>query len=189
MADRGVSAAVITQLGAARNQPIHLLRADFTSGTVYMTDAARPIIWGGNTYTALGQLLDFDGLEESAEYRIPEIKVSLSGVDQAAISIVLGENILDRRLRIWKAFLSDAVTVVVDPFSIFDGYMQGWEIDEDPASGKSVVVVNATDLGGGAFERRAGRHTNHAEQQLFFAGDMIFEFVSQTDQPMMWGAP
>lgn len=188
MADRGASAAVITQLGSARNQPIHLVRADFDSGTVYVTDAARPITWGGNSYIELGWFLGFDGLEESSDLRLPEVKVSLAGVDQTVASIVLAEDITDRRLRIWKGFLSAATTVVVDPFAIFDGYMSGWTWNEDPDSGESVVMVSASDRGGGQYERRRGRHTNHEEQQLHFAGDMIFEFVDQADKPMKWGA-
>lgn len=189
MADRGGSAAFITQLTAQKNQPFHLVRADFDAGSVYMTDCYRAITWSGQTWQALGHLLAFDGLEESADVRIPQVRISLSGVDQVWTANVLNNAYIDRRVRIWKGFLDSGDAVVVDPIAIFNGFMDAPVIDEDPDGGKSTVTITCVDRGGGQIEQRPGRHTNDAEQQLLFPGDRFFQYVSQINTQITWGAP
>jgi hypothetical protein len=49
------------------------------------------------------------------------------------------------------------------------------------------VRVRATSLFAD-FERRTGRHTNDAEQQIHYPGDKGFEFVSELrDKQINWG--
>ena len=45
MADRGMSAAVLTEVAKSQNEPFHLVEIYFTSGTAYLTDAFKDITW------------------------------------------------------------------------------------------------------------------------------------------------
>lgn len=188
MADRGASAAVVAELVKPANQPLHLFEVHFDAVTLYITDGYRSIVWGGNTYVANGHLLNFQGVQESTQLLIPQATVTLSGVDQVWVSEVLAQNYVDRRLVIYKAFLSTIDdSVIVSPFPMFDGRMDAPSIDEDPA-GKSEVTITAASQWAD-FERRPGRHTNNQEQQLWFAGDRFFELVSQVSKISVWGRP
>ena len=81
----------------------------------------------------------------------------------------------------------DGAGVVIDPIAIFDGRADSPMIEEDPDSGKCVVVLAAAQHWVD-FERRPGRHTNHEEQQIWFPGDKGFEFVSGLNREIKWGA-
>lgn len=185
---RGASAAVQAAAAAAACQPVHLFELYLAGGDTYGSDASIPITWGGRTYTALGHLLKFDGIEESAALEVTQLRVQLSGVDQAIIAQVLQYAYIDRRIVIRKAFLDGAGGVLVDPIAIFDGRCDAPVIEEDPDSGQCSISL-AASAQWIDFERRPGRHTNHDEQQIWFPGDRGFEFISQLGREIKWGAP
>jgi hypothetical protein len=184
--DRGASGAVVTQLGAAANETCHLFELYLDDQTVRITDAYRGLSWGGNTYTAAGHWLGFDGVEESATLQVATARIQLSGVVQDSIALLLTHNYIDRRVVIYKAFIS-GTGVVIDPVPIFDGRADSPIIDEDPSSGKCTVTLAAAQHWID-FERRPGRHTNDAEEQIWFPGDKGFEFVSSLNKQIKWGA-
>jgi hypothetical protein len=186
MADRGASAAVITELGKSQNRPFHLVEVVFDVTPIYITDAWMNISRNGQTYTALGHFLGFSDIEESSELQVANLTAQLSGVDQSVISAVLTENYIDRPLRIYKGFLDGNMAVIANPVLIFEGRMDSPVIQENPDDGSCVVSVSATNAWVD-FERLSGRHTNHEEQQIFFPGDMGFEFVSEITQEITWG--
>ena len=59
-------------------------------------------------------------------------------------------------------------------------------ISDDPVGGKSVMSVTATNTWVD-FTRKTGRHTNHEEQQIYFAGDKGFEYASEIVKDIIWG--
>jgi hypothetical protein len=185
--NRGASAAALAQIAAASNRPFHLFEIYLDGATARSTDAFRNIDWGGNTYYALGHYLDFGGVEETAELQVNSVRLTLSGVDGVYVSLFMTHNYIDRRMVIRKAFLAADDSVVVDPFPLFDGRCDAPEINEDPSNGQCTVGFTAASHWVD-FERKPGRHTNHDEQQIWFPGDMGFEYVSQIgNTEMKWG--
>jgi hypothetical protein len=94
----------------AQNAPAHLVQLQFDAGdggTVYITDSYRTIVFGGNSYLALGALLDFSGVNESVELRVADAQLTLQGVDQSYIATILQRQYLYRRLLVYKAFMGD----------------------------------------------------------------------------------
>jgi len=187
MTDRGASASVIAEFAKNANRPIHLFELYLSGATTYATDSYRSIVWNGNTYPALGHFLSFDGVEESNNLSINQARVQLSGVDQAIISAVLAYEYIDRRVVIRKGFMDASEAVIVDPIAIFDGRCDSMEINDEPISGSSVVVVSASSHWID-FERTPGRHTNDAEQRIWFPNDTGFSRISQLNREITWGA-
>lgn len=186
MSGRGMSGAALAQVDALSNRPLHLVEMYLASGTLYITDAYRPIEWGANTYQATGHFLSFSGIEETADIQVSQATLALSGIDQAYIAVALGQTYIDRRITIRKAFLHPSTeAVIVDPCLIFDGRMDAFSVEEDPDSGQCTVSVSAASHWVD-FERRPGRHTNHAEQQLYYPGDLGFEYASENNEAV-WG--
>jgi hypothetical protein len=186
MTDRGATVAVLTELEKSKNQPFHLVDVLFDPTPIYITDAWTNVIWNGQVYTALGHFLGFSDIEESADLRVTNMTVQLSGIDQSVVSAVLGEKYIDRPLRIRKAFFDENMSIIPDPVLIFEGRMDQPSIQEDPNNGSCTVTVNASSAWVD-FERKSGRHTNHTEQQLFFHGDKGFEFISEITKEIVWG--
>lgn len=187
MTDRDASADVLAEIAKAASQPIHLVELYLDTQTVRVTDAWRNVSWGGNDYIAVGQLLAFDGIDESVDLQVTSVRVSLSGVMQESIALVLSHNYIDARLVIYKAFIdSTASGVVIDPIAIFDGRCDAPLIEENPDDGKCLLLLSAAQHWVD-FERRPGRHTNHEEQQLHFPGDMGFQYVANLNRDLKWG--
>lgn len=186
MADRNATAAWITQAEASANRPVHLLELVFDSTTTRLTDADRTINWGGNDYLALGHFLGFSDIEESSEVEVTSMTGTLSGVDQTYVSLFLSETYLDRPVNLYKAFLDASLGVVSDPLLIFSGRLNQPVINENPDDGTCTLAISATSHWVD-FERRPGRHTNHAEQQVWFPCDQGFEFSSEIVKEIRWG--
>jgi hypothetical protein len=191
--NRGASAAVISEWAKAANAPAILARFAFDAGeggVVGLTDAYRAVTFAGDAYGAGGHLLGFSGLAESSELRIREVTVSLSGVDQSWVSIVLSKTYIGRSLQMRRMFFDPAnEALLVDPVLLFDGQMEEPKVDDDPASGKCIVSIMARDQFAD-FERRNGRHTNANDQNMWFPNDRAFDLWPQLaiqSRTFVWG--
>lgn len=184
--NRGSTSAFQTEVAKQQNRPVHLVQVIFDDETVYMTDAFKNITYDSNEYIAVGHFMGFSDIEEAAEVIVSSVTLSLGGIDQVWISRVLNKAYIDRTVKVFKAFLDDSQTLIIDPVLIFEGRMDTPVISEDPESGKSSVNVSATNAWVD-FSRTTGRHTNHEEQQIHFAGDRGFEYASEIVSDIKWG--
>lgn len=184
MSGRGATGTVLGEWGKAFNRPIHLFEFDFNPW-IYMTDAAVDLSWNSNNYLA-SKVLGFSGVSETSELLVNACTVSLSGVDQSVIAILLQESYLNRKVKIRTAMLDAALQVIADPVLIFDGRMDKPTIVVDPDSGTTTCTVEGvshwTD-----FERTPGRHSNNVEQQKHFPGDKGFAQVASIPEEIFWG--
>lgn len=186
MANRGASASVITELAKSQNQPFYLVELQFDSGSFFMTDSYKNIDYGGDTYLAYGDLLQFSDIVETAELQVATLTASVSNIDQEVLAAYLGESYIDRPVIIYKAFLDSNEALISDPVLIFNGRMDGPIATEDPTTGKSTVTVRASSAFAD-FRRRTFRRTNTESQQLHFTGDLGFEFAAAAVD-FKWGA-
>jgi hypothetical protein len=175
-----------TESAKDQNRPVHLVSVHFDALTTYTTDAFHEVSFGGNTYNPAGGLLQISDVTEQAKIVVSKVQVSLSGVDQTNLSLVLAEDYIDRPLKIYLGFLDDAGEWVADPILVLDGRMDAPTIKEDINSGKSVVSISATNAWVD-FNRNTGRHTNHEQHQTYFPGDKGFEFASEIQKDIPWG--
>jgi len=212
---RTLSDAIKNAAAGSFQRTAHLFRAVFTNSqngqdeVFYLTDNFRDVEYDGHTFSAVGHLLGFEGVEESSDFQISTARVTLSAVDLALVSAVLQYRYIDRALEIWRVFFTlpgniadvwdDSMTwddyavlagsseVLIDsPVKIFSGRMAEPAISEDPVAGNATVSLTASSLFAD-FDRRPGRHTNHTEQQAYFLGDRFFEAWGSPDQDLVWG--
>lgn len=184
MSGRGATGAVTAEWGKSFNRPVHLLEVDF-SPYIYLTDAAVNVNWNGHTYLS-SYFLGFSTVSETSDLLVNSCTISLTGVDQAVVAILLQENYLNRKIKIRNAMLDDNLAVIADPVLIFEGRMNRPSINIDPESGTVICSVDGvshwTD-----FERKAGRHSNVADQQRFFPTDKGFDQVPGIPLQVFWG--
>lgn len=183
---RTITAGVLTELGAGSSWPIHLVDVTVGSTIYYLTDAHRGITWGGHSYLAVGHLLGFSDIEEHVDIQVSSLTLNLSGVDQTWIALVLDNDFVDRPVSIYKAVLDYDGNLVADPFLVFGGAINHAGIAEDPDDGTCTVSIGATSHWAD-FDRKPGRHTNHAEQQHWFPDDEGLEFASEIIGDIYWG--
>ncbi|MDD5297673.1 MAG: hypothetical protein PHU46_12240 [Rhodocyclaceae bacterium] len=187
MADRSMSAEAIAEVMKSNHAPVFLVTVYFDDQTIALCDGWRTVVWGGLSYTAQGYFMGFSGLEETADPTIPNVTITLSAVDQFWIAIALSKPYLDRRITIHKAFLDYSESVITSPVMIFDGRLDGLDIADDPGAGTCNLQASASSQWAD-FTRTPGRHTNAAEQQVWFPGDKGLDYAAATNVAIKWGA-
>ena len=185
MSDRGASAAVLAQLAASENQPVHLFYANFDGAPTYACNAYHDIDYDGNTYSAAGHFLGFRALSETSQLQLRQVTITLSGVDGAYVSDVLNQSYIGRDLRIMLGFLKDDHTLESTPLTIFEGFMDAPTVTFDPNGKCTVELIGTSDFA--KWDQTAGRRTNDAEQQALFPGDRGFQFATAKVSQVSWG--
>lgn len=140
---------------------------------------------GTQTFTALGPFLQFGNVDESADFQINSVTVTLGGVRDSDLELFLGNQYLDQPMKIFRVWYDDSGTRIGDPVMIFDGRIDKPVISDDPENG--ITIGCAASSQWVDYERRAGRHTNPSEQRFFFASDTGFKFANIAIKDLKWG--
>lgn len=77
---------------------------------------------GVETFIGSGLALSVSSIEESTDFAGMGVDVSLDGVDQSIITIVLSNQMRGRPMKIWKAWFNDSTGAIIgSPLLVFDG--------------------------------------------------------------------
>jgi len=182
---RTLSDAYIAELEKTKNEPVHLVELGLQAETIRLTDAHRQVHYDGHQYLSAGYLLGIGEIEESSDLQVSSLTVTLSGVDQTIVSAFLQHQFHNRSLKVSKAFIGSDDKLIMGG-EVFGGKITEAGISDDVDAGTVTVAVNASNHWAD-FGRRAGRRTNHNDQQLHFPDDMGMEFADRTLQDLGWG--
>jgi len=180
---RLINASTITALESDQIRMCHLVQIDFEPVT-RITDNFHKVVSDGETFLPAGHLLSIQDVQETEELRVGSLKISLSSVDQAFVSVFLNINYLNRRVRIWNAILDGAGQIIGNAIPTFDGEVTGYGITEGRNS--SAISVSCASHWAD-FERKAGRLTNNNSQQYYFPNDTGFRFAADSIKDIKWG--
>ena len=64
-------------------------------------------------------------------------------------------------------------------------FVANFAVSENPERTSTITWTVTSEWAD--FERVGGRRANHQEQQVFFSGDMGFEFIDQIVKDLKWG--
>ena len=184
---RSLTTAVKNELATNDIRPIHLITIGFSTA-VNITDCSFPLtssVSGASvTYSTSDFILGISNINEQTDLSKATFNLSLSGADQTFISTVLSENITNDVVDIYRGFLNDSNSLISDPFLLYKGNIESFEIQE---SEKDSVVSLSIVSHWADFEKKNGRKTNNSSQQRFFSTDVGMNFSSQTVQDIKWG--
>lgn len=189
MSGRGASAAVQAEIQKRSLHAGHLFIFDFgpTLGTLRLTDLARKVVYLGYTYWPTGQVLNFTPITETAEPTVQRATFELTGVDSALVTHLVTANVVNRPCYVYKIILDEYDRLLDAPVQIFQGKLDAPYFNFDPEKGTATVGVTAASRWVN-FTMLRGRRASHSEQQLWFPGDMGFEFVPQmVNATIEWG--
>jgi len=184
---RSLTTAIKNELATNDIRPVHLITIGFAT-PVNITDCSFPLtssVSGGSvTYSASDHLIGISDFSEQTDVSKSSISLTLSGAEQTFISVVLNENVINDTVTIFRGLLADDNTIVADPFLLYKGSIENFEILEQPNSSTLTlsIVSHWAD-----FSKKNGRKTNNASQQRFFSTDVGMDFSSQTVQDIKWG--
>lgn len=180
---RTIHADTITALTSDSFNLATLVRFDFDS-PIYLTDHSRDLTVSSTTYTSSAHLQAIPSVTESSELKVNNVGIMLSGVEQSYVSIVLGQDYMGVRARIWRAVIDSSDDVVGSEILVFDGRIVGSSIS-DGRDSSNVEIELASHWKD--FDLVKGRRTNHNSQQLYFSGDLGFEFAAESTKDIKWG--
>ena len=184
---RSLTTAIKNELATNDIRPVHLITIGF--GTpVNITDCSFDLtssVSGSSvTYSASDFIMGISNHTEETDITKSSVSISLSGADQTFISVVLNENVINDSVTIFRGLLADDNTLIADPFLLYKGNIESFEIQEGE---KDSTVALSIVSHWADFEKKNGRKTNNTSQQRFFNTDVGMDFSSQTVQDIKWG--
>lgn len=179
---RGLDSATITALASDGFEMATLVTLSF--GTpIRITDWPYNITYDSNTFVSSGNLLSIDDVKETAELRVNEIEINLSGADQTYISQFLNNDYIAVPASIQRLILLGGVAQG-GAINAFTGQITGFEVEEDDGSSEVKVMVASHWKD---FEKSEGRWTNPESQKRFFSSDDGFKFAKDAVREIYWG--
>ena len=182
---RTLHADVKTAIATNSFQLVSLIKIEFPTGDLFVTDGARDTGYDGDVYLADGGVLKIGSVQESAALRVGTLSITFSGVDNTTYpALFLTDDYMHAPISYWKAIQTDYHTLVGDPILYFQGNLSGYKMDEK--GGKSTVSVTCASHWAN-FEAVNGRRTNSNSQQIHFPNDLGFDFASVAVENILWG--
>jgi len=180
---RSLTGSLTTELATNKLNPIELVYIGVSTG-FYYTDHYKDISYNGNTYVASSLFLGLSEVTESSEVAVNSLTLKFTGADQTIISLVLNNDYMDKVVNVYRGFLNDSQALISDPFLLFEGRIENFNIDEDETS-SSVLISVASHWAD--FDKVKTRKTNTNSQKLYFPNDKGFDYASQSVREIKWG--
>lgn len=182
----GMSAAI----AAGTVQVAVFCEMEWPSATVRAWTGVGPFVWGGNTFTGVGDVGGITPAQESTDGRANGITLTLSGIPTDIVAATVGEYYQGRSANIWFGLLNSAGTALVSttPYNHFGGRM---DVGSYQADGRTATISITVENRMVILQQANGRRRTHEDQQLDYPGDLGFEYVvsSNKEQIDNWGQP
>ena len=184
---RSLSTAIKNELATNDIRPVHLITFGFST-PVNITDCSftmtSSVSGSSVTYSASSFIMGLSNFSEEVDITKTTLNIGLSGADQTFISTALNENVVNDSVTIFRGFLNDTNTLIADPFLLYKGTIDTFEISEQ---GKDSNIIFKVVSHWADFDKTNGRKTNNTSQQRFFSTDVGMDYSSETVQDIKWG--
>jgi hypothetical protein len=140
---------------------------------------------GGQKFLCVGPFLQFGTIEESADFQITSLTITLGGMRGEDLALFLENQYIDQPVKVWRVWRDENGNLVDNPVLIFDGSIDRPVISDDPDGGVTIGCGASSQWI--TYTRTAGRRTNDDEQQHYYAGDDIFKFANDAIKDLKWG--
>lgn len=182
--------------GSTNLDHTYLTNAPYDVAVTSSQSSAMGLPSGAQTFLAIGPFLQFSDIDESADFQISSMTISLAGMQSSDLNLFLLNQYIDYPVKIWRVWFDESGVMVGDPIQIFSGRMDKPVVTDDPNGGVTVGVAASSNFVD--FERTAGRHTNNNEQQFLDVKfynpaattaniDIGFKWAGDTITDIKWG--
>lgn len=158
-----------------------IVRIDTGTEIYRITNIYSPVTYNSETYLPLGNLLATSDILDDITASNADMTISLSGIDQDAISLVLATPIKGSAVQVYRVFL-DSATGQPLPNQIYlryDGYVTSFSINENLGSGDDSQTVGIVCASTNSLleSQTTGRYTRPSDQKRFYPGDISMDRV------------
>lgn len=157
---------------------------DFASGSVYANNGQFDIVFGGNTYLALGDFAGISGIGEGVDLITRGVKVTLAGGTASLLATAQNEVYQNRNITLYQAVFNAQTGQLIDtPEILWEGRMDTMSINAD--QGAASITLNCESRL--RREPKDARFTDVDQQQLH-PGDTFFSLQWQIQNfSSQWG--
>jgi hypothetical protein len=182
--DRFASSLNRSEAAKAALSLVVMVDLDFVSGMIRAHDGSGTLTWDGNDYIGVGQFGAVADVTEDLTNIARPVKLSLSGVDPALVSVTMTETYQNRSVTIYLAFVdSETNQIIAAPEVAWEGRMDTMKLSV--SQGSASIELNCEHRL--RREPRISRYTNE-EQQVAHPGDRFFDLLTTIkDYPGRWG--
>ena len=177
---RGLHSDLVTELATKNINAVHLVNITLGSSNLAFTENSFPltssISGSSTTYLSSGVLLDVSNVSESQGVQVSRLNLTVTGVDQTYIALVLNNNVIHDEVKIFRAFLNSSGGIINNPFLLYHGFVNSFQIVDNTSTATLKFDLESFFANNGQVN---GRITNNQTQQRFFSGDKGFEFGDQ----------
>jgi hypothetical protein len=185
---RGLHSDLVTELDTKNINAVHLVNITLASSSLAFTENSFPltssISGSSTTYLSSGVLLDVSNVSESQGVQISRLNLTVTGVDQTYIALVLNNNVIHDEVKIFRAFLDSSGAIINNPFLLYHGFINSFQIVDNTST--ATLKLDLESYFANSMQVN-GRITNNSTQQRFFSGDKGFEFADQIVRDLKWG--
>ena len=180
---RAVTATFQTSAEAGHVRAAIFVQLDFSAGYTRLCNAGQTLKWNGYDWQGAGRMLALSTAEESDALEAKTIDITLSGVDDALVTLAQTTHYQGRPVDIWLAPLDESYVPIADPFAFFSGKMDFCTFDLLA----STITLRCNTWFEDWQRPRMRRYTG-ADQQAEYSGDRFMEFAeSMADMQLVWG--
>ena len=181
---RTLTAAMQTGVAASALSPVLLYYLDFSGGAIRAWTGFGDLVWNGDTYAGLGDVIGVGDVRETAEERNATLTLTLAGAPASLISLALNDDYQGRTATLWLG-LMDGADLVADPVQIFSGYMD--VMSHEDAGETADFRLELTTKFAPMFRPNVRRWTRE-DQQTISGTDQGFDQVTALqDAEIVWG--
>ncbi len=129
---------------------VWLLELVSSGGTLRFTSAPEDQVWNSNTWSAIGGQMHFEEASENEDISAQQVGLTLGGVDQTVIAVLLANFYVGRACIIYFGQIIHSTGLVVDdPLAVFTGLLnEAWTVvEQQPERGPGTVEIRTTAVG------------------------------------------
>jgi hypothetical protein len=174
-----------TQAAAAAStiHPVIFVQFAFDGGNVNLHTELGDITFNSDTYTGIGKLGGIGNMEENSDLSRTPITMSLSGLPNDMVSILLAQQYQGRLATVYLGYLDLSTrTLVATPAIIYKGNIDTADFSID----KNFTVTLSIESRFAAWDTPLVRRYNNSDQQSRYPGDNGLEFITQAASKTIW---
>lgn len=165
------------------NPRTELFELQLSSGTVYLTTAGHDIVFGGQTYTAGGQIIGNGELKQEKELRIDTVEIAITAVDQTLLALFQNANQQNRKVvfrQIALDFAHQSIGTIYTTSFLISQYSVS---DKD---GESIIALTLTNIFSD-YNTVRGIRTTMGSFRRFYPNSTAFINSTDVGESLKWG--
>lgn len=152
-------------------------------GLETFSDYHKDYAFNNTNFQGLGDLLNITDVVDNLRASPGEITVSISGIPESNISLILDTRIRGSKLEIFRGYFdsltANPITEIPVPLAIFRGIVSNFEISDEleGSTGAITLLLTVSNFISLLSSKVNGRRTSPTDQDFFFPGDKSFDRV------------